>query len=88
MFEKKAQEGNPDDDYNLELYFRDMNTGEYRDAFNGYIDNKGVDFTNRRGIKINLGSLLKIRYNVENRKGSSLKRDNKKRVNLEQYHLE
>ena len=52
-----------------------------------FIDNQ-VDFTNRRGIIINLGSLLKIRYNVENRKGSSLKRDNKKRVNLEQYHLE
>ena len=88
MFEKKAREGEPDDDYRLELYYHDTKFGRYQNRLTGYIDNQGVDLTNRS--KINADSLITARDNVENmrhriRKLKKERRRNKKKVNLERY---
>lgn len=90
MFEKKVREGEPDDDYRLEVYYHFMMVGRYQDRLSRYIDSQGTDLTNRSGVKINANSLITTRDNIENmrhqmRKLQKERRRNKKKVNLEKY---
>lgn len=89
MFEAKAREETLENDYDLEVYYNRLNIGFYPERFTGYIDNRGVDLTNRSGVKIYSKTLLKTRYNPENQrrsqKSTHLERRRKKSVDIGKY---